>query len=238
MCMTAFVCVPLHAGVDFVGKGTQLAGEILANPAAFFYDFQQDLEATHPIPPGRWLGFQIGLFPSLLPLGYGNLSAKIRLHPEGRIAPGVPQLDIMGGYWDMVWAKLAAKQSEDVNKAQFNGQYLGLMLSSSVSPRVRVFWGYKQSKLKATLDLKEAVDMMGTQVSAFDSGFKDDFFIAGLEHPVRLNHWWSLQLNYGVKEKIMSSKVSWYGKNFEMGLNIYPEGVLVIHPVWNYHIYF
>ena len=62
--------------------------------------------------------------------------------------------------------------------------------------------------------------------------------MAGLEHPTGVNHWWSIQLNYGVGEKVISSKVSWYGKNFELGLNIYPEGVLVIHPVWNYHMYF
>lgn len=226
---------PASAGVNWEGKATQLIGEILANPSAFFYDFQQDLEATHPLPPGKWMGFQMGLFPSLLPMGYGNLSGKIRLHPEGRLAPGVPQLDIIGGYWDMAWAKVAANQSEDVNSASFNGSYLGLILSSSVSPRARVFWGYKRSQLKAALDLKKPVDIMGTQVSQFDSGFKDDFFMAGLEHPTGINKWWSIQLNYGVKEKVIASKVSWYGKHFELGLNIYPEGVLVIHPVWNYH---
>ncbi|MFH1619984.1 MAG: hypothetical protein ABIG11_08785 [bacterium] len=230
-----FLQAPVCAGIDFEGKAMQLAGEVLANPAAFFYDFQQDLEATHPLPPGKWMGFQMGLFPSLLPMGYGNLSGKVRIHPEGRWKPGLPQLDFIGGYWDMVWAKLAANQADDVNEASFHGYYAGAIMSSSVSPRARVFWGYKHSMLKASLNLKKAQDILGQQVSRFDSGFKDDFFIAGLEHPYGMNKWWSIQLNYGVAEKIMSSKVSWYGRHFELGLNIYPEGVLVIHPVWNWH---
>src|SRR3989339_720195 len=207
------------AGLDFKGKGTQLAGEILANPGAFFYDFQQDLEATHPLPPGKSFGLQTGLFPSLLPAGYGNLSAKFRLHPEGRLKPGLPQLDFIGGYWNMIWAKMAANQSDDINKASFAGYYAGFILSTSLSPRARVFWGYKHSQLKAELDLAEPVDMLGAKVTKFNSGFRDDFFITGLEHPTGINKWWSIQLNYGVAEKIMASKISWYGKYFELGLN-------------------
>ena len=47
-----------------------------------------------------------------------------------------------------------------------------------------------------------------------------------------------MQLNYVVKTQTWSTKLSWYGKVFELGLNIYPEGVLVIHPVWNLHLNF
>ena len=42
MCWLAIM--PARAGIDFEGKATELLGEILANPSAFFYDFQQDLE--------------------------------------------------------------------------------------------------------------------------------------------------------------------------------------------------
>jgi hypothetical protein len=226
------------AGIDFESKAMQLAGEIVANPAAFFYDFQQDLEGTTPLPPGKSYGFQTGLFPTTIPMGYTNLSGKYRVHAEGRIAPGVPQLDLIGGYWNMIWAKMAARQSDDINSAKFNGYYLGFILSTSVSPRMRTFWGYKRSQLTADLKLDKAVDFMGTDVTSFNSGFKDDFFIVGIEHPKAVGKLWSMQLNYGVREKVISTKVSWYGKYFEMGFNIFPEGVLVIHPVWNFHLNF
>ncbi|MBI4656818.1 MAG: hypothetical protein HY746_08765 [Elusimicrobia bacterium] len=226
------------AGFDFESKAQQLLGEILANPSAFFYDFQQDLEGTLPLPPGKAWGLHTGLFPSVIPMGYTNISGKYRLHAEGRMYPGLPQMDLIGGYWDMIWAKLATNQSDDVDKASFNGYYYGFILSSSVSPRIRTFWGYKRSQLKAELKLNKAQDLMGVSVTSFDSGFKDDFLIAGLEHPKGINKFWSIQLNYGLSEKIITTKVCWYGKWFELGLNIYPEGVLVIHPVWNFHLNF
>lgn len=236
-CVLPAACPTAHAGWE--GKGAQMVGEIITNPGAFFNDFQQDLEATQPLPPGDWLGFQTGVFPTTLPMTMLNASAKIRLHEEGRLASGLPQLDLFGGCWDMVGAKLAEKHmSDDVNSASFRGNYFGAMLASSLSPRVRLFWGYKHSKLRADLNLKKSVDILGTQVSSFQSGFEDNFFIAGIEHATGLDKFWSIQLNYGLSTKSVASKISWYGRHFEWGINIYPEGVLVLHPVLNYHLNF
>ena len=231
---------PAFASIDWESKGMQMVGEIMANPAGFFYDFQQDLEATTPLPPGKRFGIQTSLFPTTIPMTYTNVSAKLRLHGEGRIAPGVPQLDLVGGYWDMLAAKMATKDSETIDDAEFGGYYAGAIMSASVSPRVRTFWGYKHSVLKAKLDFKagEEPELLGTTVNSFDTGFKDDFFVAGIETPKGIGKLWSIQLNYGLKTQTFSSKVSWYGKYFELGLNIFPEGVLVFHPVWNFHLNF
>jgi len=240
--LAALLCLGgiAQAKVDWESKGMQIAGEIMANPAAFFYDFQQDLEATTPLPPGKRFGVQTSLFPTTIPMTYTNVSLKARLHGEGRIAPGVPQLDLIGGYWNMLAAKMATKDSQTIDSAKFGGYYMGAILSSSVSPRVRTFWGYKRSQMKAKLDFKAGEEPMflGTAISSFDTGFKDDFFIAGIETPKGIGKLWSIQLNYGIKTQTISSKVSWYGKIFELGLNIYPEGVLVVHPVWNFHLNF
>jgi len=234
------LCGSSYAAVDWESKGMQIAGEIIANPAGFFYDFQQDLESTTPLPPGKRFGVQMGLFPTTIPMTYTNLSLKVRLHGEGRIAPGVPQLDLVGGYWDMLAAKMATKDSETIDSAKFGGYYAGAILSTSVSPRIRTFWGYKHSQLDAKLKFKagEQPELLGTTVNSFDTGFEDDFFIAGIETPKGIGKLWSMQLNYGLKTQTFSSKVSWYGKYFELGLNIFPEGVLVFHPVWNFHLNF
>ena len=231
---------PAFAAIDWTSKGMQIVGEIVANPAGFFYDFQQDLEATTPLPPGKTFGIQTGLFPTLIPMTYTNVSAKLRLHGEGRIAPGVPQVDLIGGYFDMLGARLATKNSDTIDSAKFNGYYVGAIASSSVSPRVRTFWGYKHSSLSAELKFKNGKEpkLLGTNVSSFDTGFSDDFLMAGIETPKGVSKLWSMQLNYGLNTQVFSSKVSWYGKYFELGLNIYPEGVLVFHPVWNFHLNF
>jgi len=229
-----------HAEIDWESKGMQMVGEIMANPAGFFYDFQQDLESTTPLPPGKSFGLQTGLFPTTIPMTYTNVSGKLRLHGEGRLAPGVPQVDLIGGYWDMLAAKMATKDSDTVDSAKFGGYYMGAIVSSSVSPRVRTFWGYKRSVLRAKLDFKagEEPELLGTKINSFDTGFKDDFLIAGIETPKGISKLWSMQLNYGLNTQTFSSKVSWYGKYFELGLNIFPEGVLVFHPVWNFHLNF
>lgn len=227
-----------HAGIDWEAKGGEIVSQIVTNPAAFFYEFQQDLEATTPLLPGKNFGVQVGLFPSLLPMGYGNISGKMRLHPEGRLLPGLPQLDVYGGYWRMGWAQLAVNQSKDVNNADFHGHYAGLMLASSVSPKVRIFGGWKYSSLTANLDMAKAHEIMGTEVTSFRSNLYDNFLVAGVECPTGLNNFWTMQFNYGLTQEIIAAKVSWYGKYFELGFNIYPEGVLVIHPVWNFHLNF
>lgn len=234
-----YISIPAFS-IDWESKGMELIGEIVANPAAFFYDFQQDLEGTTPLPPGKSFGIQTGLFPTLIPLGYANGSAKLRLHAEGRIAPGLPQLDLIGGYQDMIFAKIAANQSDDITDATFNGNYLGLILTTSVTPKIRTFYGYKYSQLKAKLTFAAGSEpeLLGTKINSFDTGFKDSFLIFGIETLKTTNKFWSMQLNYGLKEKNITTKVSWYGKWFELGLNIYPEGVLVIHPIWNFHLNF
>lgn len=241
------LCLGLLAGqaratVDWESKGLQIAGEILANPAAFLYEFQQDLESTTPLPPGKRYGFQTGLWGGVLPtIGVmPSLSGKFRLHGEGRIAPGLPQLDVIGGYWNSPLADMASDQSDDINDTKFKGHYYGFLLSSSVSPRVRTFWGFKKSQLKAKISFAPTADikLLGTPVNDIDTGFEDSFFVVGLESPKGLNKLWSIQLNYGMDTQTIASKVSWYGKYFELGLNIYPEGVFVVHPVWNFHLNF
>jgi hypothetical protein len=233
---------PTFAGVDFTSIGMKMAGEIVANPAGFLYDFQQDMEGTTPLPPGKSFGLQSGLWGGILPTiaAMPSVSAKYRLHAEGRMAPGVPQVDLIGGYWNSPIAKSAANNSTSIHDMKFNGYYMGALVTSSVSPSVRTFWGYKHSQLNAQLDFNPGhePELLGTKVNSFKSGFHDDFIIAGIETPKGIDKLWSIQLNYGLSTQTFCSKVSWYGKYFELGLNIYPEGVLVVHPVWNMHLNF
>lgn len=231
---------PASAAVDWESKGMQMAGEVVANPAAFLYDFQQDLEGTTPLPPGKTFSVQTGLFPTLIPLTNLNLSGKYRLHGEGRMAPGLPQLDLIGGYNDVYAARMVARNSDSLEDAKLYGYYVGAILSASVSPKIRTFWGYKRSALRAKFQFApgEELELMNTKIGNIDTGFKDDFLMAGIETPKGVRKFWSIQLNYGVATQTFATKVSWYGPHFELGLNFYPEGVLVFHPVWNFHVDF
>ncbi len=254
----ALVVMSLCAGTAradvFYNKAIQLASEIISNPAGFFFDFQQDMESINPVMAGKRLGFNwhIGQF-LLLPVPdptFLNLSGKFKLHPEGHWLPGLPQMDLIGGFWDAgpllkpLIDKNAQTQEENPNvdtkikDAKFKGHFISFMMTSSVEPRVRLFLGWKYSKMSAELGLNRDQDLIGTAVRSFKVGYNDHFLTAGIEHVYGTNKWWIAQLSYGLGENSIASKISWYRKNFELGLNVYPEGVFVIHPVLNWHINF
>jgi hypothetical protein len=116
--------------------------------------------------------------------------------------------------------------------------YAGAVVTTSLEPRVRLFGGYKYSKMKAELGLSEPQDFLGSSVEGFNTGFKDHYLFAGLETPTATRKLWNILFFYGLQTNDFGAKVSWYKKNFELGLNIYPEGTFVIHPVLNFHINF
>ncbi|MFA5161614.1 MAG: hypothetical protein WC421_05160 [Elusimicrobiales bacterium] len=235
---SAFACAPA-AAIDWNAAGRQIAAQALSDPGAFMAEFQQDLEATTPLPTGQPAALQAGLAPSLFPAGMANLSVKRRLCPESYLFENSPQIEAFAGGWIMPLPQMTASwRKDDMDSAFFGGYYAGLMGASSMSPRVRMFYGLKYSRLRARLELKKQRSIFGVPVSSFDSDFADGFFIVGLEQIDSSEHRWSMQLNFGVATNTVAAKISWYGEHWEAGANIYPEGAIPIHPVVNYHVAF
>jgi hypothetical protein len=235
----------------FTTKGEELAADAIANPALFFFDFQKDMESLTPLPPGQWFGLNWHMSefylvpvpdPTIL-----NLSAKLRVQAEGHWLPGLPQLDLIGGYWNadpiidatgIVDKNAPPTGSTQLTSFNFNGYYAGAVMTSSLEPRMRLFWGYKYSQMDASLAVNKGVNVLGTNVKSFSTGYSDHYLFAGLEHPTDVNRWWDVLMFYGLTTNDFGAKISWYWKNFEFGLNIYPESVIVIHPVLNWHMNF
>src|SRR3989344_6070576 len=102
----AFLAQPLRAENQFESFGVKQAGKLLANPPLFFYEFQRNMESTFPLPPGKRFGVNTHLLGGIIiiPLpdvtSVFNFSAKVRVHPESKLAPGLPQVDFVGGYWN------------------------------------------------------------------------------------------------------------------------------------------
>jgi hypothetical protein len=199
---------------------------------------QGDMQNTSPVTVGKRFNFQIGVLPTLVPTGMANLSVKVKVYSEGELSSYMPQIDFFCGYWNMVWTRLAVNNSHGVKNADFSGYWYGLLASTTVSPKTRLFGGVSYSMLNANLELTETKEVLGARVNSFDSGFGDKFFILAIEQLIKPDRWFIAQLNYGIEQNFIFSKISWYGKYLELGINIYPEGVLVIHPVLNFHISF
>lgn len=249
--LSLFLRVPLWAENQFDSFAFQQVGKLLANPPLFIYEFQRNMESTNPLPPGKWLGFNYHFLGGILivPLpdltSAANLSGKVRLHPEGRLYPGIPQFDIVGGYWGSLLTPLIEdKNSTDTDsqtklkRANLKGYYGGLVMTSSLEPRVRLFWSYKFSRLDIDFDLNKSQKILNTSVKSFNGNLREHTLSAGLEHTYGKDKRWILEGGYGVSNNVITGKVSWYRKYLEVGLNIYPESVFVMQPQVNFHLNF
>ena len=242
---------PLFADNQFESFGIKQAGKLLSNPTLFVYEFQRNMESTNPLPPGKRFGVNSHLLGGILiiPLpditSAFNVSAKVRLHPEGKIAPGFPQVDLIGGYWDSLLTSSVEQKGATANdtetkitRAKFGGSYAAVVLASSLEPRVRLFWGYKFSRLAIDIGLNRPETILGNTISSFKSELTEHTLSAGIEHTYGQDKRWILEGGYGVKNNLLSAKVSWYLKYVELGLNMYPESVFIMQPQFNLHFNF
>ncbi|HUT86140.1 MAG TPA: hypothetical protein VMW66_04825 [Elusimicrobiales bacterium] len=236
--LTVFTLTNAFGAIDFSAETSRMATQIISDPGRFFFETQQDLEITAPVIIGKKASANVGILPSLAPMGMANLSAKFRLLSERRLLPCLPQIDIVSGYWNMIWTSLAANNSDEIKSADFSGYYFGVITSYTVNPKTRLFGGLKHCQLNANLELNETKEILGAQVNSFNSGFADNLFTMGIEHLIKAESRLIASFSYGLEQKTVAAKVSRSGKYFEFGINIYPEGVFAIHPVLNFHIDF
>ncbi|MEF3279781.1 MAG: hypothetical protein K6357_02290 [Elusimicrobiota bacterium] len=215
-------------------KGREIIAQIVADPAKFFYEMKSDSELTLPVNSGKKFIYNVELFPTLIPFTYINSSINYNLYKEGKISVNIPQIDIFGGFQYMLGGKIAANESEYIDDAKFWGYHVGVLISNSMSSKIRTFYGYKHSYLKANLELNplKEFEILGVNINSFKSDFNEDSIIFGIETLKDINKYWAIQINYGFRNNTLVGRLSWYGRWFELGFNIYPEGVLVIHPVW------
>ncbi len=245
------LALPLRAENQFNSFAIKQAGTLLSNPPLFIYEFQRNMESTNPLPPGKKFGVNTHLLGGIviIPLpditSAFNVAGKVRLHPEGKLAPGLPQLDLVGGYWDSLLTTLIEQKgatADDtetkITRAKLGGSYTGVVLTSSLEPRVRLFWGYKLSMLNMEIGLNRPETILGNKVSSFKSELTEHTVSAGIEHTYGPDKRWILEGGYGVKNNLLTAKVSWYRKYLELGLNIYPESVFIMQPQINLHFNF
>lgn len=251
--LAALPCLPgtSRAADQFESFFIQQAGKLLANPPLFVYEFQRNMESTTPLPPGKAVGVNYHMLGGILiiPLpdltSAYNVSAKLRLHAEGRLYPGLPQFDLVGGYWNSLLAgsledadATPADSDTKVTNLDVKGRYWGLVAASSLEPRVRLFWSYKMSKLDIDVGLNKPEEIFGTMVQGFSGRLEEHTFAAGMEHAYADGKRWTIEGGYGMKNHLLTAKVAWSGRFMEVGVNIYPESVFIMQPQVNFHVYF
>lgn len=220
--------------------GSEMVAQIVSDPARFFYEIKADSEESLPVSSGKTYTLSVELFPTLVPFTYANASLNYNIYKEGKLAVGMPQIDLMIGAQYMFGSKIAVNLTNDINDANFWGYNAGVMFSNSFNSRTRTFYGFRHSFLSAKLDMKKDknYELLGVRINSFNSSFSENSIIFGVETLKDINKYWAMQINYGLSNNTLIARLSWYGKWFELGFNIYPEGVLVVHPTWSLRLGF
>ena len=91
--------------------------------------------------------------------------------------------------------------------------------------------------MNVKLSSASAIEFGEFRVSELNFKVADTFIFTGLVHQKDINKPSRLivQMGYGFKYRKITSRIMVSKKHLDMGLDIYPEGLFVIHPFVAYH---
>ena len=210
--------------------------EFIKNPDDFFFNIHTNNEDFSPLPSDRNGSIRFNFLPTFLPFTLTNLNAKAKiLNDKGY----VPQVDLIGEYGDLLALRIASSSMEDV-KPTFSEYSYGMIVSKAASKGTKIFGGYKYSKIKLSVKLSSgSVIDVGTQtLEELDINLGDSFFVTGIQHETSPENFVVGQISYGFKEKKLISRIMISKRHLELGMDVCPESLLVIHPFLAWHWYF
>jgi len=245
--LIVFLCIPPVQGEDFwttsLGEGIiNLGLRFLDNPGDFIFNLHSDNLDFTPVLKNRHGTIRTNLFPSVLPTTWLNLNLKIKILSDGGYKPWIPQVDLIGQYGRMLAIDLAAKylteNSTETVKPALTGYTCGLIFTKAVDETARLYVGVNYSYAGVNIKLDKPVEVGEFKMSELNVAVADYFIFTGIENEIKENKYVIGSLGYGLKSRKIVSRIAWYSKHLELGFNIYPEGLFVIHPFWAYHWYF
>lgn len=242
-----FSARPLRAeGASIPPWALEMATKFLDNPADLLFNLHSDMEDSVPVPSYRRAQVRFNLFPSFIPFAWPALNLKVKVLNEKEYWP---QIDVQGQYGQNAAVMAAASMmgsstkdggssSTDTVKPALYDYTVGLILTKKLSDKTRVFFGPKYSyvNLQIKFDKSPIADIPG--FIEFNVAQAETFLFWGLEHQTGKDRFVSSQISYGLQYRKLMARVSASSPHVEAGMNIYPEGMLVIHPFMAWHWYF
>ncbi|MDD5688088.1 MAG: hypothetical protein PHE88_09695 [Elusimicrobia bacterium] len=206
--------------------------KFLDNPGDFFFNIHANSEDFSPVLSDKNGAIRFNLFPALFPFTWANLNVKAKLFNEQKV---LPQIDIVGQYGDMIALRFI---SGDV-KPSFNDYSTGLVFSKSATDETKLYGGVKYSSvgMDVKLSSSSAIEFGDFRVSELNFKVADIFVFTGLVHQKDINvpSLLAVQMGYGFKYKKIISRIMVSKTHLDLGMDIYPEGLFVIHPFIAYH---
>jgi hypothetical protein len=230
-------------GDDFISSPigqelVKLGLKFLNNPGDFLFNLHTDNEDFTPVVVGRHGAIRWNFYPTTFPGTWPGLNLKVKVLSD---KPGSwPQVDLMMEYGRMLAldAMSGVGTSTSTVKPSLSDYTYGIVLTKSVSDDTRIFFGTKYSQVEMNLDLSEPVTFGTFSLQKMMVNVNDVLFTLGIENYYSKTSHVLATVAYGFKYKKLTSRIAFYHKHLELGFNIYPEGLFVVHPFMAWHWYF
>lgn len=217
----------------------EMATKFLDNPADLLFNLHSDMDDSVPVPSYRRAQVRFNFFPSFLPFAWPGLNLKVKALDETGYWP---QIDVQGQYGQNAAVSAASSMmgssSTDSVKPSLYDYSVALVFTKRLSDKTRAFFGPKYSYVNLQLKFNESPikDLPGFQ--EFNVAQSEVFLFWGLEHQTGKDRFVTSHLAYGMQYRKLMARVAASSPHVEVGMNIYPEGMFVIHPFMAWHWYF
>lgn len=182
-------------------------------------------ESVVPTRPGRRWTVGSYVFSSLFPFTFGSVHGRFNLLNEH---PGIPQIEIFGGYSKLIGLEFAASDSTE---GSITGRHYGISVIQSIHPKARLQLGYEVSTLGVEVKFKQKpLKLYGTTLNSIKGTVQENFMLVGAELLRGDRKYLFTQMGYGLDSSRIMARVVFVGHVWDFGLTVYPESALVIYP--------
>ncbi|MGM0568863.1 MAG: hypothetical protein ACQESB_06585 [Elusimicrobiota bacterium] len=207
-----------------------------SSPDDFFYNLHLDNVDYTPSRPEDSASLRTNFLATTLPLTWLNLNAKVKVLNDRSLTDWSPQVDLTGAYGRIIMLDIMRStidEEDDVPEPSMNNYSIGLTLSKAVSPETSLFAGFHRSVVDLNVILPDENHIEISNEETIDEivvSPRDNILITGISNKLGEDKRISAYVGYGFNYDKVFSRLVWQHRLLEMGFNIYPEGLLVVHP--------
>lgn len=228
-------------GIDLTslpGWVIDAALKFINNPDDVFYNFHLDNVDYTPVLETEPATLRTNFLTTFLPFTWGNLNLKIKALSDESYYNWIPQVDVLGSYGRILALDIASKfiDDEDFKLPTMKNYSAGILLTKAVSRETRIYTGFQYSVLSINFEFPEPLEITDeTSLSELNINRKDYILVTGITNVIEKNKRIIAYVGYGFSYKKLFSRFAWHYDHLEIGFNIYPEALLVIHPFLGWH---
>jgi hypothetical protein len=209
------------------------------NPFVYLTDtllnFHHDNEDMFPVPKDKHFSLRFNLaapVPIPMILIFNGINVKFRAIKELK---NIPQIDLFGTYGTVLALNYIPMEGI---KPSYSDTTVGLNFTKSVDKKTRLFLGMQQTSLNFHIKLSTDTSSGSISLEEFKTDISDIYVFTGIEYHTSPTKYIYAQTGLGLKYNKIISRISMWYNFWELGLNIYPESLIVFYPYIACHICF